>query len=138
MAGTVPAGLKSERRKFALTVGAAFVVLALVLVWRERETGARVVGGLGAALILAGLLIPGSLGPVMKAWFGLSHAISRVTTPIFMSVVYFLVITPIGLIRRAAGGNAMTRQRGAEGHPTERFWVERPTDRRRSDLTRQF
>lgn len=138
MARAVSAGLIAERRKFALTVGLAFVALGGLLAWRGKPTAATVAASLGGALILGGVLIPGALGPVMKAWFGLSHAISRVTTPIFMSIVYFLVITPIGMLRRAFGGNAMTRQRGPQGHPTERFWVERPADRRRSDLSRQF
>ncbi len=138
MAGTVPAGLIAEHRKFGLTVGLAFVTIALILGWREKATAAMVTGSVGVALVLAGLLIPGYLGPVMKAWFRLSHAISRVTTPVFMSIVYFVVITPIGLVRTLVGGNAMRQQRGDKGHATERFWVERPSGQRRSDLERQF
>ncbi len=68
-------------------------------------TTARVpyVGGLGAVLVLAGLLVPTLLGPVNRAWMGLAHLISKVTTPIFMGIVYFLVLTPIGLGMRLFG-----------------------------------
>jgi hypothetical protein len=79
----------------------------------------------------AGLLVPAHLGPVQRGWMGLAHAISRVTTPIFMGVVYFVVITPIGLLRRVLGGNPLRAHRGATG------WVDRQ-QAPRGDLTRQF
>ena len=39
-----------------------------------------------------------------RGW-GSLHAISKVTTPIFMGIVYFLVILPIGLVRRLTGNS---------------------------------
>jgi hypothetical protein len=86
---------------------------------------------IAGALTLGGLVIPGSLGPVYRAWMGFAHALSRVTTPIFMGIVYFLVITPIAVIRRAVGGNPLRAHRGATG------WVNRKDDPR-GDLSRQF
>jgi len=62
---------------------------------------------------------------------GLAHAISRVTTPVFMGVMYFAVLTPVGLLRRTFGRSPLQRDR----HSTT-FWVERAP--RRSDLERQF
>ena len=46
---------------------------------------------------------------------GLAHAISKVTTPIFMGVVYFVVITPIGFIRRRAFGSNPLSPRAPAG-----------------------
>jgi hypothetical protein len=62
---------------------------------------------------------------------GFAQALSRVTTPIFMGIVYFLVITPIAAIRRAVGGNPLRAHSGATG------CVDRQ-DTPRGDLTRQF
>jgi hypothetical protein len=62
---------------------------------------------------------------------GLAHAISKVTTPIFMGIVYFVVITPIAAVRRAVGGNPLRAHDGATG------WVDRH-EAPRGDLTRQF
>ena len=102
-----------------------------LLWWRERRTVATALAGLAVALALAGLLLPGRLGPVHRIWMGFAHALSRVTTPIFMGVVYFLVITPVGLVRRAVGGNPLRAQHGSSG------WVDRQSTPR-GDLTRQF
>ena len=132
MAQGSPARLTpAEGRKFAFTLTAAFGVLAGVGWWRGSSRGALVFGVLACAFALGGLLLPGKLGPVYRAWMGMAHAISRVTTPIFMGGVYFLVITPIAAIRRAVGGNPLRAHAGATG------WVDRQAQPR-GDLTRQF
>jgi hypothetical protein len=130
LAKPVPARLTpAEGRKFALTVGIAFVVLAGLSKWRGHVVPPLVLGGLGIALVLAGLVLPGHLSGVHRAWMGLAHALSKVTTPIFMGLVYYLVLTPIGLIMRALGKNPLH-------HGGESGWVRR--DQTRSDLQRQF
>jgi len=63
---------------------------------------------------------------------GLAMAMSKVTTPIFLGLVYFAVFTPIGKLRRALGHNAMVHEIDSGG-----FWVVR-NEPRRSDLRRQF
>jgi hypothetical protein len=104
MAAGVPARLTAaEGRKFGLTLGLAFTTFGLIFVWRGKTTKAAVAFALGGVLIAAGLFVPTSLGPVERAWMGLAHAISKVTTPIFMGIVYFVVITPMGFIRRRLG-----------------------------------
>jgi Saxitoxin biosynthesis operon protein SxtJ len=120
-----------EGRRFAFTLAAAFGGLAALLWWRERRTIATVFAGVAVALALAGLLLPGRLGPLYRGWMGFAQALSKVTTPIFMGVVYFLVITPVGLMRRAVGGNPLRAHHGSSG------WVDRQGTPR-GDLTRQF
>ena len=133
MEAGIPARLTpAEGRKFALPVGAAFLVLAGIAFWRQHPTSWRILAGLGGALLVAGVLIPSHLGPLSRAWMGLAHALSKVTTPIFMGVVYFLVLTPIGLVMRAIGRQPM-RHAEREGG----FWVVPPSGGR-SDITRQF
>ena len=136
MAGTVPARLTpaQQGRKFGLTVGLAFLVLAAISVWRGHTLAPRVMGGVGGVLLVAGLVVPALLLPVETAWMGLAHALSKVTTPIFMGLVYFLVFTPFGLVRRALGKSGLVHE--AVGGS---YWV--PLDRAeraRRSMKRQF
>jgi hypothetical protein len=119
-------------RKFGLTVGSAFTVLALIGRWRGHHTSFAVLGTLGVLLLVAALVVPTALGPVERVWMAAAHAISRVTTPIFMGVVYFIILTPVGFIRRAVGGNALAHRSGKDG-----FWSDR-SRQPRSSLDRQF
>ena len=124
---------RRELRGFAWSVGGVFLVLAGVAAWRERTVPAIVWGGLGGALWLAGALVPMRLAGVHRVWMRGALAISAVTTPILMGVVYFGVLTPMALVARLAGRRALGVRPDA---PTA--WVERPPDARRSDLRRQF
>ena len=134
MAHRIPARLSAaEGRKFAFTVGIAFLVLAGFSYWRGHTSVPMVLGALGGALLAAGLVVPGSLGPVQRGWMGLAHVLSKITTPIFMGIVYFVVITPIGLFRQMIGKNAMIHRSG----PTTGYWAVRDPDAR-SDMRRLF
>lgn len=135
MESRVPARLTaSEGRKFGLPVGVAFVVLAAIVLWRGHSSLAWGFGSIGGLLLVAGLLIPRRLGPVYRAWMGFALLLSKITNPIFMAIVFFLVIAPIGLVMRLLGRNPVVRT-AIDGS----FWVTRPEGpRRRSDLKRQF
>lgn len=123
-----------DNRKFGISVGIAFLLLAGLLFWRDRVTAASIVSGLGAALFLAGLIIPGRLGPVHRGWMRFALMISKVTTPIFMGLVYYLSVLPIGIVMRVLGKNPMTRHE----HDSS-YWVDRRSEGAlRSDLERQF
>lgn len=88
----------------------------------------------GALLSIAGLLVPSHLGPIQTAWLGLAGLLSRVTTPIFMGLVYFGVLTPTGVLIRLFGRNPLTRH-----HRNDSLWVSRDSeDSRQGSMKRQF
>jgi hypothetical protein len=90
-----------------------------------------VLGALAIPLIIAGIVIPAKLGPVERAWMGVAKTLAKVTTPIFMGVVYFGILTPIALLRRL-GGSGLVQSCGELG-----YWC----DRRQSppsSMERQF
>jgi hypothetical protein len=121
----------AEGRAFGLTVGGALLGLGALLAWRGARGIAPVLLLPGGLLVLAGLVLPTRLGPVRRAWMELAHAISRVTTPITMGIVYFAVITPIGVLRRAVGSDPLRRP------PTgESAWVDVPPEP--GSMERQF
>jgi len=133
LAGRIRAGLSpKEGRKFGLLVGGAFLVFGALFLWRGRVLPMQIMSAIGAPLLLAGLIIPGRLGPVYNAWMGLALAISKVTTPIFMGIVYFIILAPLGLARRLFGWNSL-RHKAPEGS----FWQDRK-GHRTGGLTRQF
>jgi hypothetical protein len=134
MAAGIPARLTAAQgRRFGLTVGSAFLVFAAIAWWRGHPATTSVLATLGGLMSVAGLLIPTFLGPVERAWMKLAHLISKVTTPIVMGVMYLLVLTPVGLLRRMFGGNPMVHAAARDS-----YWKPRPEGRRIGNLTRQF
>ncbi len=57
-----------------------------------------------------GLVAPTSLRPVYRAWMRFGLLLSKITTPIIMGLVFYLVITPFGLVRRLFAKDAMARK----------------------------
>lgn len=130
----IPAGLTpAEGRKFGLTVGAAFLVITGILWWRDHPTAMAVTGTLGGLLVVSGLLIPGHLGPVHDAWMKLALLISKVTTPIFMGVLYFVVLLPAGVIMRLVGKRPLVHPEGESG-----YWIPRTRGGEPATMERQF
>jgi len=88
--------------------GMAMVLLLLLalLKWGRNEL-------LIAALIVhvVNMIVPQVFRPVAIAWFGLAHLLGAVASRVLMFVVFALVVTPIGLLRRALGKDSL-RLRG--------------------------
>lgn len=122
-------------RRFAFTLALGFGVLALIFLWRDRQVLVRAAALLAVLLALAGLTIPRHLGPVERAWAALGMALGRITAPLFIGVVYWLIITPFGFLRRTFGRSPV-RIRPAAGS----FWITRTPDTRepRDRMTRQY
>lgn len=132
LARGIPARLTSaEGRKFAFTVGAAFLVLAAITWWRDHPLLLRIFGALAGMLFVLGLVVPGRLGPILRAWMGLALVISKVTTPIFMGVVFYVVIAPVGLVMRLFGRNPIKHR-----PVNESYWA--PRSDARGGMSNQF
>ncbi|MFK7977004.1 MAG: SxtJ family membrane protein [Halioglobus sp.] len=88
-------------RKFGITTGAIVAVLfGLVLPWLFSIVTPYWPWMAGGVLALWGVAHPSSLNPVYRGWMRFGLLISKVTTPIMLGFVFFLVIMPIGLVMR--------------------------------------
>ena len=97
---TDPAASKTELRKFGMTVGAAFAVLGTISWWRGHEIPPRVLWTVGTLLFVPGLLFPAVLGPVQRGWMAFALVLGHVNTRIILTVLYYLVMTPVGFVLR--------------------------------------
>lgn len=90
-----------EGRVFALSLAGGFLLVALLGYWRGRSAVAIVASSLAGVSFLAGMFIPRRLDPVMRGWMKLGDTMGYVTTPILMAIVYYVILTPIAVVRRA-------------------------------------
>lgn len=98
-------------REFGLVVGSVFVLLGGWWLYRGKFiTAAYVTLPLGTLLILFGLLWPRALVLPNRAWMLLAEGLSFVTTRIILGLVFFLVMTPIGVVKRLSGWDPLSRR----------------------------
>jgi len=98
-------------REFAFVTGGVIAGLfGLFLPWLFELNFPTWPWVLAAILFAVGLVSPMALRPVYKVWMRFGLIMSKFTTPLIMGLVFFLVITPIGLIRKLTSADAMARK----------------------------
>jgi hypothetical protein len=91
----------TEARRFGL---GALVVLGLLALWgwrwRHHPHAALAVAGVGALLALGGFVAPSLVLAVRGAWMGFARLLGRINGTVLLIVIFFVVLTPVGLLRR--------------------------------------
>ena len=100
---------RAQLRNFGLIVGGIFGAIGL---WPAIIRGGNVrlwMVGLAAVLILPALVAPRALTPAHRVWMALGAALGWVNTRIVLGLIFFGLITPMGLVLRLAGRDPMRR-----------------------------
>jgi hypothetical protein len=98
-------------RQFALVTGAIVVALfGLLLPWLFGFEWPAWPWVLTAVLVSTGMAVPKALRPVYKSWMRFGLILNYVTTPIILGIVFYLLITPFGLVRRLVAKDPMARR----------------------------
>jgi hypothetical protein len=111
----------SSDRSFGLVFAGAFVVLPLIAWWRGGALRLWPFG-VAAVFLLLALARPAWLAPLNRLWTRLGLLISRVTNPIMMGVIFFLVVTPVALLVRLRGKDPLRLERDPAA---KSYWILR-------------
>lgn len=93
---------KKDLRGFGLAVGGVLAAIGLLLLWRHSPSYPYFIS-IGAVLVISGLIYPSILKPFQKAWMAFAVVMGWVMTRVILLMLFFLVVTPIGLIMRILG-----------------------------------
>ena len=124
----------SSNRSFGLTFAAAFAVLGAISLWRGLERGAWELGLAVGFLTVAGFA-PGILAPLNRAWAWIGRGLNRVISPLLIIVLFYGVVTPIGLAMRAVGKDTLRLRRDPQ---SPSYWIDCRGGSKSSDMRRQF
>lgn len=84
-------------RDQAKDTGMAMVLLCLLIGWLADAERLFL---LAIPLLVITMVFPGLYRPVAVVWLGLSHLLGTVVSRILLTVVFFVIVTPVGLLRR--------------------------------------
>lgn len=111
----------SSDRSFGLVFAVVFLVIALVP-WAFGGKFRVWSLGVAAAFGVVAFAAPGILAPLNRLWLRFGQLLHRIVSPLVLGIMFFLVITPIGLLMRALGKDPL-RRRFDRGAPT--YWIPR-------------
>jgi hypothetical protein len=98
-----------DLRQFGLLVGGVFSVIGVWPVLFRSETPRLWAMILGGLLIVLGAIVPQSLKQVHGGWMKIGHVLGSINTRIILGIIYYLLITPMGLVMRMMGKDPMHR-----------------------------
>jgi len=128
---------KHQLRSFGLFWLPGFCLLVALFAWLRYEHSqlAMILSAVALVSILVSLVQPRVLQPLFVILMVVTFPIGIVVSHLLIAAVYYLVITPIGLLLRLRGRDAMKRRfPGGE----ESYWVERETVEDQRRYFRQF
>lgn len=111
-----------SNRSFGLVFMLVFALVGTLPWWRgdPLRTWALVVAG---AFGLAAMAAPSTLAPLNRVWLRLGLAMHRIVNPLVMGGLFYLVVTPFGLVRQILGKGLTPRLRRDPAATT--YWIER-------------
>jgi len=108
-------------RLFGLVAFIFFGTLSVLGLLMEKPVPLYFFGSL-SIIGIGFIIMPTQLKPIYTAWLKIAHLIGRTFTTIILTLAYYLVITPSGLIKRLISGSILPVKPG-KNHSS--YWVSR-------------
>lgn len=123
-----------ELRMFGLMVGGIFSIIGLWPIFFRGDSPRIWAISIGGSLVGLGLAFPSGLKHIHRIWMKIGHVLGYVNTRILLGVIFYGLITPMGVIRRLSGKDSMHRVLLPEANT---YRVIRPP-RSRSHMKHQY
>ena len=122
----------SSNRSFGLVF---FVVFLIVALWPLKSGEDIRIWSLALSIIFFSLGILNSklLTPLNKLWFKFGILLGSIVSPIVMGIVFFLVVTPMGIIMRLLGKDLLKTNKIKNASS---YWIKR--DKQNTTMKKQF
>jgi len=93
---------KEEIRKFGLLIGGVLIAISIFMLWKTFNQY-QLVFIIGISFVLLGFFIPTILKPIYIIWMTFATILGWIMTRVILTILFYLIVTPIGLIGRIFG-----------------------------------
>jgi len=108
-------------RDFGITFFVVFAVIGGVLLYKGRSFGYAWLA-LSILFIVLGRWAPGSLKPFHKVWMTLALVLGFFTSRLILCILYYCILTPIGVIMRLFGKDLLDQRWDKEARS---YWIKK-------------
>ena len=98
-----------DLRQFGFIVGGVFGVIGIWPVVFRNENPRLWAIILGGVLVALGAIIPQGLKQIYSGWMKVGHILGTINTRIILGIIYYGLVTPMGIVMRLVGKDSMHR-----------------------------
>ena len=112
-----------EIRKFGLVIAIALGVIGSFVYVKFGNFD--VVGwlwGIGLLFLILGFILPSVLRPVYRIWMLLAYLIGGIVSRVILTVLFYVVLTPTGLVLRLFGKDVLDQRFEKD---RESYWIKK-------------
>ena len=109
MDGVKQQATTKDLRQFGSLVGGVFTVIGLWPVVFRSESPRWWAMAIGSLLIVLGAIAPQSLKQIHHGWMKIGHVLGLINTRIILGIIYYLLVTPMGIVMQLMGKDPMHR-----------------------------
>ena len=125
---------RKDLKNFGFTIGFILLIIGGFLFYKEQELFVYLLS-IGTIFIGLGLIAPTALKPIFKTWMVLAVVIGWIMTRIILSVLFYSIITVIGIFTRLLGKDFLS----LKSNYSESFWNIRNKEHElNQDYEKQF
>ena len=125
---------KNDIRKFGLIIGAVLIAIVMLLIWKEKQSY-DILMIFGVVLCVTSLILPVILKPFYFVWMTFAVILGWIMTRVILSLVFYGIITPIGLFSRLVGKEFLNLKLNKKENT---YWKYRNNDRLITDYEKQY
>ena len=111
-----------------------FIVFLLIAIWPTLGSGSIRIWSFVISIIflILGIINSEILTPFKKGWIKLGEILGKIIAPVVMGFIYFIIITPIGILIRLLGKDLLN----IKYNKSKSYWTKR--SKNISTMKRQF
>ena len=110
-----------DLRSFGITFGIIFLIIAAFLFYIENESFQLFIV-ISSVFIIFGSLLPSTLKPIYMSWMSFAIILGWFMTRFILSLLFYLIVTPIGLMTRLLGKDFLELKKEASNGS---YWNQR-------------
>ncbi len=125
-----------ELRHFGLLVGGVLTLLGLWFWWRGKARYPCFLAP-GILLMILGAVFPRALRSVYIGWMALALALGWIGSNVLLTLFFYFIVTPIGLVARLTGTDFLHRRFDSRA---KSYWVmrDRAASKQKRNYEQQF
>ena len=110
----------SSNRSFGIVFSIVFLLIALYpLIHSEEIRFWSII--ISLIFLVLGLLKSKILAPLNKLWFKFGIFLGKIISPLIMGIIFFLVVTPIGILMRLLGKDLLN----LKYNKNKSYWIDK-------------